>query len=70
MKTFGDRIVNEIDAVGRQAELAPPTLDNYDPWDKRVDRLNTSDAWKQLHRISAEEGLTAIGYKRNNTQWR
>ena len=31
---------------------------------KRVDRLICCDAWKQMKRISAEEGLVAIPYEK------
>ena len=69
MELFGERVVNEIDELGRKAEEAPPTLCQYDAWDNRVDILNTSEAWKRLHNISAEEGMVAIGYERDHTQW-
>jgi alkylation response protein AidB-like acyl-CoA dehydrogenase len=32
----------------------------------RVDRIETCDAWRALDRISAEEGLVAIGYEREH----
>ncbi len=69
MEQFGDRIVNEIEELGRKAEETTPTLQQYDAYDNRVDILNTSQSWKRLHDISAEEGMVAIGYERDHTQW-
>jgi alkylation response protein AidB-like acyl-CoA dehydrogenase len=66
---FGSRVAGEINDLGRQVELEPPQLEQYDAWGKRVDRLITSPAWKQLHDISAEEGLVEIAYTRMHGPW-
>lgn len=65
---FGERICNEIDGKGLECELNPPTLTHFDAWGKRIDRVNTCDAWKSMKTVSAEEGLIAIGYERNYGQ--
>lgn len=70
METFGSRISSEISTLGREAETHPPVLRQYDGWGKRVDQLVTSEAWRKLHDISAEEGLVAIGYERQYGEWR
>jgi hypothetical protein len=71
LSRFGARIVTEIDALGRECELNPPRLETYDAWGRRVDKLTTCTAWQQQKRISAEEGLVAIGYERGKwKQWR
>ncbi|CEF63651.1 Short-chain specific acyl-CoA dehydrogenase, mitochondrial [Strongyloides ratti] len=62
LKRFGDRIVKEIDQLGRQAELEPPKLEHQDAWGNRVDKLIVSPAWYKLKEIAAEEGLISIGY--------
>lgn len=67
---FGERLVAEIDALGRQCELKPPVLQHYDAWGRRVDRILTCDAWTRLKRISAQEGLVAAGYERTYGEWR
>ena len=69
LERFGSRLCEEIDSLGRQAELEPPFLRAYDAWGKRVDDLVTSSAWKRMHEISAEEGLVAIAYERRHKQW-
>ncbi|KAI2668867.1 Acyl-CoA dehydrogenase family member 11 [Labeo rohita] len=66
---FGERLVAEIDALGRQCELKPPVLQHYDAWGRRVDRILTCDAWTRLKRISAQEGLVAAGYERTYGDW-
>lgn len=43
---------------------------HFDAWGNRVDDIITSQAWKDLHSISAEEGLVALAYERNHQQWR
>ncbi|KAA0721641.1 Acyl-CoA dehydrogenase family member 11 [Triplophysa tibetana] len=66
---FGERIVSEIDSLGRQCELNPPRLQQYDAWGRRVDRIITCDAWTRLKHISAQEGLVASGYERTYGEW-
>ena len=70
LERFGERISHEIDNLGRQAEENTPTLQQYDALGHRIDKLVTSEAWRKLHDISAEEGVVAIGYERVHTQWR
>jgi putative acyl-CoA dehydrogenase len=48
------------------AEADPPRLVQYDPWGRRIDRIETSPAWRELDRIAATEGLVAIGYDREH----
>ncbi|XP_039254184.2 acyl-CoA dehydrogenase family member 11-like isoform X1 [Styela clava] len=62
---FGDRICTEIHEKGLECERNPPTLTQYDAWGRRIDQLNTCDAWKSMKTVSAEEGMIAIGYERN-----
>jgi alkylation response protein AidB-like acyl-CoA dehydrogenase len=64
LRRLGERAVGDILALGEAAEADPPRHVPYDPWGRRVDRIDTSTAWRELDRISAEEGLVAIGYER------
>ena len=61
-------MVNEVQSLGDQAEACPPST-CHDPWGRRIDHIEVSDAWKALDRISAEEGLVAIGYERKQGKW-
>jgi len=63
---MGERIVDEIDALGDECEANPPTLQRTDAWGNRVDKINCTRAWFDQHRVSAEEGLIAIGYERES----
>jgi alkylation response protein AidB-like acyl-CoA dehydrogenase len=64
LRRLGERAAGDILALGEAAEAEPPRHVPYDPWGRRVDRIDTSAAWHELDRISAEEGLVAIGYER------
>ena len=64
LRRLGARAAGDILALGEAAEAEPPRHVAYDPWGRRVDRIDTSAAWRELDRISAEEGLVAIGYER------
>jgi len=61
---FGARVVGDIQAMGQLAEAQPPCLVQHDAWGRRDDRVLTSQGWKDLDRVAAEEGLVAIGYER------
>ncbi|TTE81787.1 Transmembrane channel-like protein 7 [Bagarius yarrelli] len=69
LSEFGERVVYEIDALGRQCEQNPPYLQPYDAWGHRVDRIITCAAWTRLKHISAQEGLVAAGYERHFGEW-
>lgn len=61
---LGQRVIEDIYKLGQEAEAFPPRHVPYDPWGKRIDRIEVSQAWKELDKISAEEKLIAIGYER------
>lgn len=69
LKSLGQRVADEILILGQQAEACPPRHIPYDPWGKRIDHIEVTSAWKELDRISAEEELIAIGYKRHYGAW-
>lgn len=64
LQKMGERTITDIFYLGKTAEAMPPHHVPYDPWGKRMDRINVSSAWKELDKISAEEKLVAIGYER------
>ncbi len=69
LRKMGARAAGDILTLGQQAEAQPPQLVPYDPWGRRVDHVQVSRAWKELDRVSAEEGLIAIGYERKQAEW-
>lgn len=64
LDTLGERAAGEWLALAEQAEAEPPRLVPYDAWGNRVDRIETSHAWRTFERIAAAEGLVARGYER------
>jgi alkylation response protein AidB-like acyl-CoA dehydrogenase len=66
LRRLGALAANEWLALDAVAEANPPHHVPYDPWGRRVDIIETSDAWRALDRIAAEEGLVAIGYERKH----
>ena len=63
---LGHRAATDILALGEEAEKDPPRHVPYDGWGRRVDRIETSDAWRELDRISAAEGIIATAYERSH----
>ncbi len=64
LERTGEKAVKEWLTLAEEAENNPPAMVHFDPWGRRIDHVKTSDAWKRLDKISAEEGLVAIGYER------
>lgn len=64
LRRLGQRAATDILALGEEAEASPPRHVPYDAWGRRVDRIETSDAWQELDRISATEGIVATAYER------
>jgi hypothetical protein len=69
LERFGLRVATDISVLNRECELNLPRLEQFDAWGKRIDNIITSPAWKQMKRISAEEGLIAIAYERKYAEW-
>ena len=66
LRRIGGLAAAEWLALDAAAEANPPRHVPYDPWGRRIDVIETSDAWRELDRIAAEEGLVAIGYERKH----
>jgi len=66
LRRLGALAAGEWLALDTAAEGNPPRHVPYDPWGRRIDVIETSDAWRALDRIAAEEGLVAIGYERKH----
>lgn len=66
---FGQKVVNEMEKLSHTAEANPPVHVPYDPWGKRIDDIQVSDAWNRLHEIAAEEGIVATGYERKQKEY-
>lgn len=66
LKSLGERAAGPMMEVVSQAEAQPPRHIPYDAWGKRIDRIEVSQAWNELDRIAAEEGIVATGYERKH----
>ena len=64
LRRLGHRTVTDILTLSEEAEKNPPRHVPYDAWGRRVDRIETSEAWRDLDRISAAEGIVATAYER------
>jgi alkylation response protein AidB-like acyl-CoA dehydrogenase len=64
LRRLGHRVATDILALGESAEASPPRHVPYNAWGRRVDRIETSDAWRELDRIAATEGIVATAYER------
>ena len=54
--------ITEIRTISKRASA--PNLKQYDQWGRRIDELETSEAWKKLKAIAQSEGIVAISYER------
>ena len=66
LRRLGARVATDILALGEAAEAEPPRHVPYDAWGRRVDRIETSEAWRELDRVSAREGIVATAYERRH----
>lgn len=64
LDALGERAAGEWLELAAQAEAEPPHLVSYDAWGNRIDRIETSEAWRAFERIAARDGLVARGYER------
>lgn len=60
---MGERAAAELPALGERAETNPPKLTPFDPWGRRVDRIDVDPAFDRLIAIGQEEGLVALPYE-------
>ncbi|MFY9263871.1 MAG: acyl-CoA dehydrogenase family protein [Solirubrobacterales bacterium] len=66
---LGELAAGEMRELARVAESNPPRLIQYDAWGNRVDRIEVSPAWTELHAIQARAGLCAIPAERHHGEF-
>lgn len=64
LERLGERAVTDLLPMAEDANRHEPELVSFDPWGRRIDRIDTAAGWRALDRVSAEEGLVAIAYER------
>ncbi|HZD74014.1 MAG TPA: acyl-CoA dehydrogenase family protein [Actinomycetota bacterium] len=62
LDAMGEAAAGPLARLAARAEAAPPRLVPYDPWGRRVDRIEVSAAWKELVAAQARAGLVAVAY--------
>lgn len=66
---LGEAAAGPMLAWAEQTEKLQPKHIPYDPWGKRIDHIEVSDAWKQLEKTAAQHGLIATGYERKQKEF-
>ncbi|KAF9483462.1 hypothetical protein BDN70DRAFT_904191 [Pholiota conissans] len=61
---LGSEVVTTLRELSGSKKVHPPTLLQYDQWGRRIDKLETSEGWRELKATSQREGLPAIFYER------
>lgn len=46
------------------SRAGPPTLVQHNEWGQRIDKLQTSEGWRDLKELSQREGIPGIFYER------
>src|SRR5579871_2519336 len=59
---LGDEVLHRVRFWGEQAEKNPPTLENFDAFGRRIDRLSVSHGWLRLKKFAALNRFVAMGY--------
>lgn len=65
----GQKAAGEWLQWSRQAEAEKPTLEQFDEWGRRIDRITISKGWKHLQDAAATEGIVAAAYERRYNQY-
>ncbi len=69
LKRLGGRVIGDILEMAEAAESEEPRLERFDAWGNRCDQIKVSKGWRDLARVSAEEGFVAMGYERPYGAW-
>lgn len=48
----------------KSSRTTEPRLTQYNEWGQRVDKLETSEGWRELKAVAQREGLPGIFYER------
>jgi alkylation response protein AidB-like acyl-CoA dehydrogenase len=63
LEAMGEAAAGELARLAAEAEASPPALVPYDPWGRRIDRIQVSGAWLALHAAQARAGLAGLPYQ-------
>jgi acyl-CoA dehydrogenase len=60
---LGRRAAGELAELAARAERETPSVEHYDAWGRRVDRIAVSPAWHRLHEEAASLGLAGLPHE-------
>jgi len=63
LEAIGEDAAGPLLELARQAEREQPVHVPYDPWGRRIDRIDVSAAWGELHVYQAAHGMCALPYE-------
>lgn len=69
IEKFHRRGSEELLELSKMAESSPPVHRPYDPWGRRIDEIQVSEAWNQLTEIATEEGCIATAYEQKYAEF-
>ncbi|GAA5933039.1 hypothetical protein JCM3775_005296 [Rhodotorula graminis] len=73
LERFEHRIAGPVRALANTADSLPATIEpsvvQFNQFGQRVDHLHTSEAWRTLKGIAADEGLVAIPFERREGEF-
>lgn len=69
LRGLAERAATEMPALADAAEAQPPRHVPFDAWGRRVDHIEVSAAWTELHAIAAQEGIVATAFERKEGEW-
>ncbi len=64
LRSLGGRVGGEVVEWAEDAEANPPRLTQYDPWGRRIDRIEVAAGWQRLGALASEEQMVALPYER------
>lgn len=62
LERLGDRFNSVYIEAAKNAENNPPTLEQFDSYGRRIDKLHLSEGWKTLAKLSTEDGIVSMAF--------
>lgn len=69
LKWVGEKACGEWLGWAVEAERNKPILTQFDTWGRRIDQIEMAQAWKNLEKAAASEGLIATAYERKHQEF-
>lgn len=63
LERMGDLAAGELYQLQQKDRLNEPVLTQWDPWGRRIDRIEITALWQRAEILAATEGLVAIPYE-------